>query len=79
MDWQEPRRASAPRKEPWLARVTQTEAANHDVNLTDRSQRMFLRTQRALRDLHRHSITVERVDQLNMGEQQVNISETNRD
>ena len=79
MAWEEPKRPSASGKEPWLARVTQSEAANQAANMADRSQRMFLRTQRALRDLRRHSVTIERVDQLNMGEQQVNINAGKRE
>lgn len=78
MEWEESKRPSATNKEPWLARVTQTEAVNQAVMMVDRFQRMFLRTQRALRDLRRHSITIDRVDQLNVGDQQVNIKEAGR-
>ena len=73
MPCETPKRAWS--KEPWLARLTQAEATNQAANMADRYQRTFLRTQRALRDLRRHSVTIGRVDQLNMGEQQVNIKE----
>lgn len=77
MNWQEAKRPSISKREPWLARITQAEAATQAAVMVERFQKIFLRTQRALRDLRRHAITIERVDQLNVGDKQVNIKEAN--
>lgn len=59
-------------------RVSRVQAIDQAMNMTDRFQRMFLRTQRALRDMRRYTINVEHVGQLNVGEQQVNINSPNQ-
>jgi len=62
------------KEEVYEPRVSRTAAIEQAMNMTDRFQRMFLRTQRALRDMRRYTINVEHVGQLNVGEQQVNIN-----
>lgn len=49
------------------------------LQTADRFQRMFTRTLRALRDLRRYAphVTIHHAGQVNIGEQQVNVSSTN--
>jgi hypothetical protein len=56
--------------------VTASQAVEQTAGMADRFNRMFLRTLRALRDLRRYSPTVivQNAGQVNVGEQQVNVS-----
>ena len=64
----------------WMPpRVFEAEAQNQAAAFADRFQRMFARSLRALRDLRRYSpaIIVQNAEQVNLGENQVNVAVEN--
>jgi len=58
------------------ARVSESQATEQAAGMFDRFNRIFLRTLRALRDLRRYSPTVivQHAGQVNVGQQQVNVT-----
>jgi hypothetical protein len=60
---------------PWEPpRVSEAKAIEDALNTADRFQRMFLRAQRALRDMRRYTVNIQHAEQVNMAEQQVNVA-----
>lgn len=61
-------------------RVMEYEAIEQSAAMADRFNRMFLRAVRSLRDLRRHSpnIIVKSAGQVNVGQQQVNVSKNGK-
>jgi len=59
-----------------LPRVSAFQAIEQAAAMTDRFDRMFMRALRQLRDLRRYmpSIVVQRAEQVNVGQQQVNVT-----
>lgn len=55
-------------------RVSDSDAIEQAAAMADRFNRMFLRTLRALRDLRRYPVIVQKAGQVNIGEKQVNLS-----
>jgi hypothetical protein len=69
------------KKEKWLPpRITEAEALDRAMAMSERWNRMFLRTLRALRDLRRYAstITIQNAGQVNIGSQQLNVSAPTR-
>jgi len=63
----------------WLPpRVSETEAIEQAMDFVERWNRMMLRTTRTLRELRRgaHSVHIEHVSQANIGNQQINVAES---
>ena len=61
-------------------RLTDAEAMEQSAAMVDRFNRLLLRTLRALRDLRRYSsqVVVQNANQVNVGQQQVNVSGESR-
>ena len=59
-----------------LPNIGESHAVEQASAMSDRYNRMFIRTLRALRDLRRHwsTVVVQNAGQVNVGEQQVNVS-----
>ena len=58
-------------------RLSTFEAVNRASDMVDRFNRMFLRTLRALQNMRRVPVIVQNAGQVNVGQQQVNISTSN--
>ncbi len=59
-----------------LPRVEEHEELEQTAAMADRWQKAYLRTVRALRDLRRHSgVVIQNAGQVNIGEQQVNVTD----
>ena len=59
-----------------IPHVTAVDAENQAAGMVDRFNRLFMRTLRGLRDLRRYAtkVTIQRAQQVNIGEQQVNVA-----
>ena len=57
-------------------RLGEAEATHQAAGMVDRFNRLFVRTLRGLRDLRRYAtkVTIQRAQQVNIGEQQVNVA-----
>jgi len=57
------------------AQVSSAQAIEQAASIAERFQRMFLRAQRALQKCRRVSVVVQNAKQVNVGSQQVNVSD----
>lgn len=57
-----------------LPRLSTSEAVDRSTGLADRYHKMFIRAQRALRDMRRYAVIVQSAGQVNVGQQQVNVA-----
>jgi hypothetical protein len=60
-------------KSPWQGVA---EAIEQAQRFADGYNRMFLRTLRQMRDLRRYTVVIQNPNQVNIGDQQINVSKT---
>ncbi len=71
----QPKRKDLREQSARLPQLTEAQAMEQDSNMAERYHRMFLRCQRALRDSRRYSVNIQGAKQVNIGDQQINVTQ----
>ena len=72
IEWPDPPSKEEAKWQP--PRLSSSMAIDQAAGMLDRFNRMFMRTLRQLRDLRRYTVVIQSADQVNIGQQQVNVA-----
>ncbi|MGA2255555.1 MAG: hypothetical protein ABSG53_12900 [Thermoguttaceae bacterium] len=72
LEWPDPPSKEMAKWQP--PRLNETQGIELAAAMVDRWNRMFLRTLRQLRDLRRYTVVIQSAEQVNIGQQQVNVA-----
>jgi hypothetical protein len=72
LEWPDPPSKEMAKCQP--PQLGQSMAIDQAAGMVDRFNRMFMRTLRQLRDLRRYTVVIQSADQVNIGQQQVNVA-----